>query len=109
MGLTFSKRAWHAQHLPDTEFAAEGEDTSTVNTKRLARFIKQGFLAPIWSRDGEEDPENVSVPFVSRRRAGAQRHAMHGKLMHRQGFSMEMSTRHRQESTLLYAIASSIP
>ncbi|KAL6785360.1 hypothetical protein ACKKBG_A03520 [Auxenochlorella protothecoides x Auxenochlorella symbiontica] len=58
MGISFSKRAWRAQHLPDTEFAAEGEDTSTVNTKRLARFIKQGFLAPIWSREGEEDPEN---------------------------------------------------
>lgn len=68
MGISFSKRAWRAQHLPDTEFAAEGEDTSTVNTKRLARFIKQGFLAPIWSREGEEDPENVSVLCRSRGR-----------------------------------------
>lgn len=59
MGLSWSKRRWIARQLPGTEFAAEGDDIDTVNTRRLLQFIKDGFLAPIWNHEGPEDPENV--------------------------------------------------
>lgn len=59
MGAAWLKSLFAVRQLPDRAYAVQGEDTDTVNTRRLLRFINQGFLAPVWSREGPEDLENV--------------------------------------------------
>lgn len=59
MGISLSKRVFVAQQLPDRAYAVQGEETAALDSKRLLRFIRDGFLAPIWSRERAEDPESV--------------------------------------------------